>query len=63
MTSRTEDLVTTAEVDEVVAAIEAVDLEAPWSEVAPLLLVSRYREYTVETFRGVRIATTPSICV
>ena len=31
---------TTADVDEVVAAIEAVDLDAPWSEVAPDLRIA-----------------------
>jgi hypothetical protein len=37
MTTRSEPLVTTADVHEVMAAIEAVDLEAPWEEMAPRL--------------------------
>jgi hypothetical protein len=37
MTTRSEPLVTTADVREVMAAIEAVDLEAPWEEMAPRL--------------------------
>ena len=40
MRSRPEDLVTTADVADVVAAIEAVDLQAPWREVAPSLRVA-----------------------
>jgi len=40
MTSRHEDLVSTAPVDDVVAAIEAVDLKAPWSDVAPNLRIA-----------------------
>ena len=40
MTAKTEGLVTTAGVDEVVAAIEALDLEAPWREVAPNLCIA-----------------------
>jgi hypothetical protein len=37
MTITSDPLVTTANVHEVMAAIEAVDLEAPWEEVAPRL--------------------------
>ena len=37
MTTPDEPLVTTASVDEVIAAIESVDLTAPWKEVAPNL--------------------------
>lgn len=37
MTARQGPLVTTAEVDEVITAIETFDLQAPWSEVAPNL--------------------------
>jgi hypothetical protein len=37
MTTSEEPLVTTADVNEVMAAIEAVDLAAPWEEVAPRL--------------------------
>ena len=37
MTTPEEPLVTTAPVDEVINAIESVDLTAPWSEVAPNL--------------------------
>jgi hypothetical protein len=37
MTTSDDRLVTTATVDEVVSAIESVDLEAPWTEVAPNL--------------------------
>ena len=37
MTTPQEPLVTTATVDEVITAIEAVDLAAPWEEVAPNL--------------------------
>ncbi len=39
MTARHEPAVTTAPVDEVLAAVEAVDLNAPWSDVAPNLRV------------------------
>lgn len=35
MTARHDPIVSTAQVEDVVAAIEAVDLKAPWSEVAP----------------------------
>jgi hypothetical protein len=37
MDTRDDELVTTADVTEVMAAIEAVDLAAPWTEVAPTL--------------------------
>jgi hypothetical protein len=37
MKTQEDRLVTTADVAEVMAAIEAVDLEAPWTEVAPSL--------------------------
>jgi hypothetical protein len=37
MTTRDEALVSTADVHEVMAAIEAVDLDAPWDSVAPQL--------------------------
>ncbi len=37
MTANEEPLVTTAAVEEVLAAVEAVDLGAPWREVAPTL--------------------------
>lgn len=37
MTTKQEQLVTTASVEEVAAAIESVDLKAPWGEVAPNL--------------------------
>ena len=40
MTSRHEDLVVSAPVDEVVAAIEAVDLKVPWRDVAPSLRIA-----------------------
>jgi hypothetical protein len=40
MTSSEDPVVTTAPVDEVVDAIESVDLEAPWNEVAPNLRVA-----------------------
>ncbi len=40
MTTHEDPLVTTATVDEVVSAIESVDLTAPWSEVAPRLRVA-----------------------
>jgi hypothetical protein len=40
MTSRQDQLVTTAEVEDVVAAIEAVNLDAPWSEVTPNLRIA-----------------------
>jgi hypothetical protein len=40
MTSREDLLVTTADVEDVVAAIEAVNLDAPWSEVAPNLRIA-----------------------
>jgi hypothetical protein len=37
MTTPDEPLVTTATVEEVVSAVEAVDLDAPWDQVAPRL--------------------------
>jgi hypothetical protein len=37
MTTRDEPLVTTADVHEVMTAIEAVDLDAPWEQAAPQL--------------------------
>jgi hypothetical protein len=37
MKTQDDELVTTADVHEVMAAIEALDLEAPWQEVAPRL--------------------------
>ena len=37
MKTRDDELVTTADVHEVMAAIEALDLEAPWREAAPRL--------------------------
>ena len=40
MTSRQDELVTTAEVEDVVAAIEGVNLKAPWNDVAPSLRVA-----------------------
>ena len=40
MTSREDHLVTTADPSEVVAAIEGVDLGAPWAEVAPDLRIA-----------------------
>ena len=40
MTTPDETLVTTAPVEDVLAAIESADLEAPWEEVAPNLCVA-----------------------
>ena len=40
MTTPDEPLVTTATVDEVISAIESVDLEATWQEVAPNLRIA-----------------------
>lgn len=51
MTTPEEPLVETAMVEEVLAAIESVDLEAPWEEVAPNLCVAlpRRRDLPVDT--------------
>lgn len=40
MTANDEPMVTTAPVDEVIAAVEAVDLKAPWRKVAPNLRIA-----------------------
>lgn len=40
MSTSDEPLVTTASVDEVVIAIESVDLDAPWGEIAPNLRIA-----------------------
>lgn len=40
MTAKHDQLVITAEIEEVIAAVEAINLEAPWSEIAPKLRIA-----------------------